>query len=86
MTDRRIKKIRELALDLTLCGGADVMFIAELPDDPIGKGAVYVFGSSAGGPSAMMCARRTLNELKHHLRKIGLDFEYQLTFREESNE
>ena len=78
MADRRIRKIRSQALDLALLGGADVLFVCEVPDDPVGKGAVYLFGNE-NSPTAFLCARRTLNELKHHLKKAGLDLDYTIT-------
>lgn len=78
MADKRIKKIRRQAVDLALFGGADVLFVAEMPDDPVGQGAVYLFGNESS-PTALLCARRTLNELKHHLKKVGLDLDYKIT-------
>ena len=78
MADRRIRKIRSQALDLALVGGADVLFVAEVPDDPVGEGAVYLFGNE-NSPTAYLCARRTLNELKHHLKKAGLNLDYTIT-------
>ena len=78
MADKRIKRIRRQALDLALFGGADVLFVAEMPDDPVGQGAVYLFGNE-NSPTAFLCARRTLNELKHHLKKAGLNLDYTIT-------
>lgn len=78
MADKRIKRIRRQALDLALFGGADVLFVAEIPDDPVGQGAVYLFGNE-NSPTAFLCARRTLNELKHHLKKAGLNLDYTIT-------
>ena len=78
MADKRIRQIRNRALDLALFGGADVLFVAEMPDDPVGQGAVYLFGNE-NSPTAFLCARRTLNELKHHLKKAGLDLDYTIT-------
>lgn len=78
MADKRIKRIRRQALDLALFGGADVLFVAEMPDDPVGQGAVYLFGNE-NSPTAYLCARRTLNELKHHLKKAGLNLDYTIT-------
>ena len=78
MADKRVKRIRRQALDLALFGGADVLFVAEMPDDPVGQGAVYLFGNEKS-PTAFLCARRTLNELKHHLKKAGLNLDYTIT-------
>lgn len=76
MADRRIRKIRSQALDLAL-SGADVLFVCEVPDDPLGKGAVFMFGS-VDTPDSILFLRRTLNELKDRLTKIGIDFAYTL--------
>ena len=42
--DRRIRKIRNQALLLSL-SGIDVMFVAENPEHPVGDGATFLFGS-----------------------------------------
>lgn len=80
MVDRRIRKIRNQALDLALRGGADVLFVCEMPEDPTGDGSVFLFGNE-DSPTILLCAHRTLNELKDKLRHAGLDFEYTLTQR-----
>lgn len=77
MVDRRIRKIRNNAISLAI-SGTDILFIAETPDDPVGQGAVYLFGNEAS-PTTFLCARRCLNELKHHLKKAGYDLEYSVT-------
>ncbi len=82
MADRRVRKIRRQALDLCL-SGVDVLFVAESPNDPIGKGATFLFGTE-DTPTQLLCARRTLNELKHQLSKIGLEFTYTLSQMEET--
>lgn len=76
MADRRIRKIRSQALDLAL-SGADVLFVCEVPDDPLGQGAVFMFGS-VDTPDSVLFLKRTLNELKDRLTKIGVDFSYTL--------
>ena len=77
MADRRIRKIRSQALDLAL-SGADILFVCEMPGDPIGKGAVFMFGSEET-PTAFLHIRRTLNELKHKLKDLGLELDYTIT-------
>ena len=80
MADRRIRKIRSQALDLAL-SGVDVMFVAETPDDELGQGACYLFGNE-DSPTAFLCARRCLNELKHHLAKVGVELEFNISVDE----
>lgn len=80
MADRRIRKIRSQAVDLAL-SGADVLFVCEVPDDQLGQGAVYLFGNEES-PTAFLCARRCLNELKHHLSKVGVELEFKLSVNE----
>ncbi len=84
MVDRRIRKIRSQALDLAL-SGADVLFVCEVPDDPLGEGAVFMFGS-VDTPDSVLFLKRTLNELKHHLKKAGLDLDYTITQMEKGGE
>lgn len=76
MADRRIKRIRREALDLAISGN-DVLFVCETPDHPLGNGAVFMFGS-VDTPDSILFLRRTLNELKDRLTKIGIDFAYTL--------
>ena len=85
MADKRIRQIRKRAIDLVLFDGADVLFVAEIPDDPVGQGVAYLFGGK-NSPTAFLCARRTLNELKHHLKKAGLNLEYTITQMEKESE
>ena len=77
MADKRVRQLRKKALDLALCG-ADVLVVAEIPGDPVGEGSVYLFGNE-DSPTAFLCARRLLNELKHHLKKTGLNLDYTIT-------
>lgn len=76
MPDRRIKRIHKQALDLVR-SGAEVLFVCEVPGDPLGNGAVFMFGR-ADTPDSILFLRRTLNELKDRLTKIGIDFTYTL--------
>lgn len=85
MADKRVKRIRRQALDLALLGGADVLFVCEVPDDPLGKGAVFMFGS-VDTPDSVLFLKRTLNELKDRLTKIGVDFSYTLDRTEGASE
>lgn len=76
-----INKIRRQALMMSI-KGADVLFVADNPESPVGDGAAFLFGSMKETPSAFLCARRLLNELKHHLEKTGLELNYTLTQKE----
>lgn len=72
MTNRRVRKIRSQAIKLAFFGGAEVLFVAERPDDEIGEGAALLLGSDIDA------ARRILNELKHHFKNAGLDLDYRI--------
>ena len=75
--DRRIRKIRNQALLLSLYG-IDVMFVAENPEHPVGDGATFLFGSVKDEPIFHLAARRLLNELKQQLDKAGLELSYTI--------
>lgn len=77
MANRRVRKIQSQAVKLALFSGVEVLFIAERPDDEIGKGASFMLGSEPEIP-ALDTARRVLNELKHHLKNAGLDLDYRI--------
>lgn len=73
-----INKIRRQAIMMS-AGGADVLFVADNPDSPVGNGASFLFGSMKETPSAFLCARRLLNELKYHMAQNGLELNYTLS-------
>lgn len=77
----RIHKIRRQAILMSI-EGADVLFVADNPDSPVGNGASFLFGSMNETPSAFLCARRLLNELKCHMEKNGFEFDYTLSQKE----
>lgn len=77
MANRRIHKIRSQAIKLALFSGVEVLFVAERPDDEIGKGASFLLGSDPETPM-LDVSRRVLNELRHHLKNAGLDLDYRV--------
>lgn len=85
MADRRVKKIRNQAIDLAM-SGLDILFIAEHPEDPIDQGATYLFGAMAGGEDICLCLRRLLNELKAKLTKKGIRLDFNVSTTEENED
>lgn len=77
MANRIERKIRSQAIKLALFSGVEVLFVAERPDDEIGKGATFMLSPDPGMPT-LDTARRILNELKHHLKNAGLDLDYRV--------
>lgn len=77
MANRRVRKIRSQVIKLALFSGAEVLFVAERPDDRVGEGAIILMGSDPETPM-LDAARRILNELKHHFKNAGLDLDYRV--------
>lgn len=75
--DRRISKIRKAGLSLATDNVA-VLFIAEQPDSDLGDGACFLFGGK-DTPTADLCLRGTLNELKRHAAQMGLELNFTLS-------
>ena len=77
MVERSIQKVRKQVVKLAL-SGIDVMFVAEYPEQEVGSGSAFVFGSAKEQPRFDLCARRLLNELKSKIDDIGFELEFTI--------